>query len=433
MGRFLTRINVCVPTPNILNGEVWNVPGYKIVVDCDLPCLYLNKDMNSLGVDGYIWDKREKAENVVSAQQKSKNFTDDQKKHMRVVSVDDILEELKKKEEKNCMEEDVGQEDFVEIGKPSSDLVADPEEKNELFDAVTALADRLSGYNSRRLALRKAVSREDAVTLDLMHYIELTDEDDARQEEYAMLLRDSRIRRRRAKDMLKVLDALEGAAPAIISAAHWVKSTDKRSYHPRAIDPLPEGPAASGVLPGGDAVAGHMQPTQDGPADLPETGPEFDSESDSSLDAVSADTDTLIDNLVPDGANAFAISSLDTDPDAMDRGVAEEAQETSPSDDLDGRLVRFSIEFTEGYKKTHRPNKKGSWGALGEPDKVLGFARMAEAYMSAVLGGERSDEVVARLGRNPSEEKKYTQIARGTGFPGKVAKAWKTYRNRPAS
>ena len=49
MGRFLTRINVCVPTPNILNGEVWNVPGYKIVVDCDLPCLYLNKDMNSLG------------------------------------------------------------------------------------------------------------------------------------------------------------------------------------------------------------------------------------------------------------------------------------------------------------------------------------------------------------------------------------------------
>ena len=63
---------------------------------------------------------------------------------------------------------------------------------------------------------------------------------------------------------------------------------------------------------------------------------------------------------------------------------------------------------------------------------MLGFARMAEAYMSAVLGGEKSDEVAARLGRNPSDEKKYTQIARGTGFPGKVAKAWKAYRNRPA-
>lgn len=432
MGRFLTRINVCVPTPNILNGEVWNVPGYKIVVDCDLPCLYLNKDMNSLGVDGYIWDKREKAENVVSAQQKSKNFTDEQKKHMRVVSVDDLLTELKEKEERNCMEEEAGYEDFTDMGKTPSSLVVDPEEKNGLFDAVVALAEKLADYDSRRLALHKAVAREDAVTLDLMHYIELTDEDDTRQEEYAMLLRDSRIRRRRAKDMLKVLDALESAVPAIVSTAHWVKSADKRSYRPRAIGPLPEGAAAAGTLPDGDAVAWNMQPTQDGPADLPETGPEFDSESDSSLDAVSADTDTLIDNLVPDGANAFAISSLDTDPDAMDRGVAEEAQEISPSDDLNGRLVRFSIEFTEGYKKTHRPNKKGSWGALGEPDKVLGFARMAEAYMSAVLGGERSDEVVARLGRNPSDEKKYTQIARGTGFPGKVAKAWKAYRNRPA-
>lgn len=409
------------------------MPGYKIVVDCDLPCLYLNKDMNSLGVDGYIWDKREKAENVVSAQQKSKNFTDDQKKHMRVVSVDDILEELKKKEEKNCMEEDVDQEDFVEIGKPSSDLVADPEEKNELFDAVTALADRLSGYNSRRLALRKAVSREDAVTLDLMHYIELTDEDDARQEEYAMLLRDSRIRRRRAKDMLKVLDALEGAAPAIISAAHWVKSTDKRSYHPRAIDPLPEGAAAADALSGGDAVAGNVQPTKDELVELQEAEPEFDSESDSSLDVVSVDTDTMIDNLMPYGTSVLANSAQAAEPDVMDSDVAEETQETSPSDDLDGRLVRFSIEFTEEYKKTHRPNKKGSWGALGEPDKVLGFARMAEAYMSAVLDGERSDEVVTRLGRNPSDEKKYTQIARGTGFPGKVAKAWKGYRNRPTS
>lgn len=185
------------------------MPGYKIVVDCDLPWLYLNKDMKSLGVDGYIWDKREKAENVVNAQQKSKNFTDDQKKHMRVVSVDDLLAELKKKEKRDCVEEDVDQEDFVEIGKTSSDLITDPTEKNELFDAVSALADRLSGYDSRRSALRKAVAREDAVTLDLMHYIELTDKDDVRQEEYAMLLRDSRIRRRRAKDMLKVLDALE--------------------------------------------------------------------------------------------------------------------------------------------------------------------------------------------------------------------------------
>lgn len=255
------------------------------MVDCDLPRLYLNKDMNSLGVDGYIWDKREKAENVVSAQQKSKNFTDDQKKHMRVVSVDDLLAELKKKEERNCIEEDVDQEDFVEIGKTPSDLITDPEEKNALFDAVAALADRLSGYDSRRLALRKAVAREDAVALDLMHYIELTDEDDARQEEYAMLLRDSRIRRRRAKDMLKVLDALEGAVPAIVSTAHWVKSADKRSYRPCAIDPLPEGAAVADALSGGDAVAGNVQPTKDELVELQEAEPEFDSESESSLDA----------------------------------------------------------------------------------------------------------------------------------------------------
>ena len=174
-----------------------------------------------------------------------------------------------------------------------------------------------------------------------------------------------------------------------------------------------------------------MQSAKNSLADFSEAESEFDSESDSSLDAVSVDSDTMIDNLMPDGTNAFANSMQAADTNTMN--VAEETQAAVSSDDLDDRLARFSIEFTEEYKKTHRPNKKGSWGALGEQDKVLGFARMAEKYISAILDGERSDEVVARLGRNPSDEKKYMQIVRGTGFPGKVAKAWKTYRNRQTS
>lgn len=198
------------------------MPGYKIAVGYDTPQLFMNKNMNALEKQGHVWEKEEKAKNVIKAQKNSKNFTDEQKKSMHVVSVDELLAEQRKNDPDD--DEAGADEEPVETEPDDSDdslpdLTADPEKKERLFSAVVTLADMLSDYMRIRSSLSRAVGREDAITLDLMHYIELTDKDDKRQDEYASMLRECRIRRRRAKDMLIVFDALEDAVSSIVSAA----------------------------------------------------------------------------------------------------------------------------------------------------------------------------------------------------------------------
>lgn len=399
------------------------MPGYKIVVDGVQPQLYLNREMNSFVADGYVWNKRKKAENVVLAQQKSKSFTDDQKKHMHVICIDDMLTKTTKSEDdaaiKTLSDVDNSEKEVAPICSG---------EKDQLFDAVVSLAEKLTDYDIRREMLRKAVAREDAVTLDLLHYIELTDKDDARQNQYAVLLRESRIRRRRAKDMLKVMDDLSSAASSIISAAKWVKGTDKRSYRPRVIDPLPEETDVRDTAPNENSIHDNL-PLENNVPDI--TAQEYDSESDSSLDAVSADTDvSFSESMSGDECNFFDTAY---DSDGFDETTINNEEEAVTNNNLDVCLTRFSHEFANKYKETHKPNKKGSWGALGDPNKVLGFARMAEEYISVISNGSSPDDAIAKLTSEHANEKKYTQIANGTGFPGKVAKAWKTYRNRQTS
>lgn len=399
------------------------MPGYKIVVDCVQPQLYMNKEMNSFVADGYIWDKREKAENVVRTKQKSKSFTDDQKKHMHVVCVDNILtnagESKKDAANKTLSDVENSEKEFAPVC---------PDEKDQLFDAVVSLAEKLSDYDIRRELLRKAVAREDAVTLDLLHYIELTDEDDARQNQYAVLLRESRIRRRRAKDMLKVMDDLSSAASSIISAAKWVKGTDKRSYRTRVIDPLPEETDVRDTAPNENSIHDNL-PLESNVPDM--TAQKYNSESDSSLDAVSADTDvSFSESMSGDECNFFDTAY---DSDGFDETTINNEEEAVTNNNLDVCLTRFSHEFANKYKETHKPNKKGSWGALGDPNKVLGFARMAEEYISVISNGSSPDDAIAKLTSEHANEKKYTQIANRTGFAGKVAKSWMAYRNRPDS
>lgn len=189
------------------------MPGYRIAIGYDSPQLFLDRDMASLSKEGYVWTKREKAENVIVAGQSRKIWNENQKKSMRIVP-----------EEEQMAEKTSSDDLILEFPEDSSSIT---EEKNRLFDALLSLGDILTDYPHLRSLLRKAVSREDAETLDLLHYIELTDENDERQQDYAHMLRECRIRRRKAKDMLTVVDLLETAEPAIRSAAEWVRKADR--------------------------------------------------------------------------------------------------------------------------------------------------------------------------------------------------------------
>lgn len=123
----------------------------------------------------------------------------------------------------------------------------------------------------------------------------------------------------------------------------------------------------------------------------------------------------------------FEFSGSEQDGVGLSEGT-ENNIASSPAS-LEDCLVRFSVEFAADYRNTHKPNSKGKWSALGNPDKILEFAKLAEKYITAISDGKKSEDAIVRLGKTPKKEKEYRQIARGTGFAGKIAKSWKVYRN----
>lgn len=373
--------------------------------------------MASLSKEGYVWTKREKAENVIVAGQSRKMWNDNQKKSMRIIPEE---EQVAEKTSNDVVDSDLPED-------PSS-VVA--EEKDRLFDALLSLGDIFSDYPHLRSILCKAVSREDVVTLDLLHYIELTSEDDGRQQDYARMLRECRVRRRKAKDMLAVVDLLETAEPAIRSAAEWIRKADRRKYHARAVDPLPEvSEEASDMCVDTESNAlSSIQKTEECRHDY------ADCESDSSLDALIHTEDAYDFSSVESSDDPEIFFAEDSGEDASDDStdIADMNHEQSVAmnamNDSFDSLTSFSEEFSENYRATHKKRKDGEYGTLGEPEKVHILAEMAETYREAVAGANESEDVLGKLGKNASEKKIYFQISRGTGNAGKVAKAWLQYR-----
>lgn len=382
------------------------MPGYRIAIGYDSPQLFLDRDMASLSKEGYVWTKREKAENVIVAGQSRKMWNDNQKKSMRIIPEE---EQVAEKTSNDVVDSDLPED-------PSS-VVA--EEKDRLFDALLSLGDIFSDYPHLRSILCKAVSREDVATLDLLHYIELIDEDDKRQQDYARMLRECRVRRRKAKDMLAVVDLLETAEPAIRSAAEWVRKSDKRKYRARVVDPLPKMSAeASDMCVDTESNAlSSIRNTEEYPSD--------------GNDCVDLESDFSSAESSDDPKIFFAD---DSDEDASDDSADvtdmdhEQSIAINAMNDGSDSLTSFSEEFSENYRATHKKRKDGEYGMLGEPEKVHILAEMAETYREAVTGANESEDVLGKLGKNASEKKIYFQISRGTGNAGKVAKAWLQYR-----
>lgn len=395
------------------------MPGYRIAIGYDSPQLFLDRDMASLSKEGYVWTKREKAENVIVAGQARKMWNDNQKKSMRIIPEE---EQVAEKTSNDVVDSDLSED-------PSSVT----EENDRLFDAILALGDIFSDYPHLRSILCKAVSREDVVTLDLLHYIELTSEDDGRQQDYARMLRECRVRRRKAKDMLAVVDLLETAEPAIRSAAEWIQKAGKRKYRARAVDPLPEvSDEASDMCVDTESNAlSSIRNTEEYPSDGNDC---VDLENDSSLDALISAEDASDFSSAESSDDPKIFFAEDSDEDASDDStdVTDMDHEQSiainaMNDDSDS-LTSFSEEFSENYRATHKKRKDGEYGMLGEPEKVYKLAEMAETYRTAIVGADKPEEVLGKLGKNASEKKIYFQISRGTGNAGKVAKAWLQYR-----
>ena len=166
----------------------------------------------------------------------------------------------------------------------------------------------------------------------------------------------------------------------------------------------------------------------------------MDLESDSSLDALipiegaydfseaESSGDSEIFFAAASDAEASDDSADITDTDC-EQSVVVNALNDGPDSFADSdSFASFSEEFSENYRATHNKNKKGKYGALGEADKVHILAEMAETYRAAVASADKPEDVLGNLGKNASEKKIYSQISRGVGNAGKVAKALLQYR-----
>lgn len=335
--------------------------GYKIEIDCDSQKFYLSNDNISIDVDGYTWKEKRKAENVIKSIKKTKNFTYYQKQHMHVISISE-----EKTQEKIQMDTKLNN-----IPNSTSCLILDDNNKNELFNAVTELACKLRDYTNLNKTVNDNINREDLITLDLLHYIELTNENDPRQIKYLNLLRESRIRRRRAKDIQKVLDTLKPAISSIAFAEQWITGANDRVYKPRAIEPLPNN---------NEDRDGNINPVNE-------------------------------------------IMKLN---DVQDSIAYPNNVETNNFEDC---IVQFSKEFTEQYKATHKPRKNGNWCILGYQNKVIDVVRMVEKYKIAISNNKSSDKAISELSPDDMYKKRYTQIAKGRGYYGRIAKEWEKYKN----
>lgn len=83
--------------------------------------------------------------------------------------------------------------------------------------------------------LQEDIRHEDLVECDLMHAYEFFDLDSDKDSELGALMKESRLRRRKAKDLLTVIDKLNGDPEACL---YYIGNLDHRSYEPRVLDSL---------------------------------------------------------------------------------------------------------------------------------------------------------------------------------------------------
>lgn len=95
-----------------------------------------------------------------------------------------------------------------------------------------------SNMKYMRERLKEDIRHEDLVECDLMHAYEFFDLDSDKDSELGALMKESRLRRRKAKDLLTVIDKLGEFNGDPEACLYYIGNLDHRSYEPRVLDSL---------------------------------------------------------------------------------------------------------------------------------------------------------------------------------------------------
>ena len=186
--------------------------GYKILRESVSGPMYLCEDNKTFDSTGFTWKKRNSAEKVMSCfQQKGWGLS------IVEINIDDIQTKL------------------TNSGK-TIDAVFDEILPSNLASAVRQVSDKMDDLSTYQKYLNECLSLEDKVTSDLLHYIELNDdEDEEKMKEVYMLLKQSRKKRRDVKDKIKMLNSIKNNCidDVIDSLNKCRTSIDERYYSPK--------------------------------------------------------------------------------------------------------------------------------------------------------------------------------------------------------
>lgn len=111
--------------------------------------------------------------------------------------------------------------------------------QGDLFETVKAMQCLMASKQELIRRYERAIYYEDGYELDILHKLEMQDPGAGTPDhDYVRMLRESRLRRREAKDRLDVLKYLDQDPPDMESAVRFISRRDDRRYNPRVLKEL---------------------------------------------------------------------------------------------------------------------------------------------------------------------------------------------------
>lgn len=224
---------------------------------------YLTSDQKTVSPTGFVWSSEQAAKNAMGSFQAFVNRRHQPCASLKIVSpkvmqanakklVADAVkkagevESATKKENKGPTfpqtdDAKVSAEEHVEDAKPAEGpaqpIAISAENSSAVFhrlvDVTRAWSDMMAHADDDRALFARQMADEDLRMQDMLHLVELSDLTDAESVALVKQMKESRIRRREAKDAIAILDALSSATFQAQAVHLVIQNFDTRHYAPR--------------------------------------------------------------------------------------------------------------------------------------------------------------------------------------------------------
>ncbi len=210
--------------------------GYRVQVVSDglAGYQYLDQNQKTVSEQGYVWRSLSAAENSMKTFMHRLDTTMPGTS-IQVVEVDEnrpVSPSISAMSTENPKADD--------LSAISETIPASLPSFEELARTAGAWAEMMSHLEEYKKAYAARLSEEDLRTQDLLHYIELNEINDAEAVDIVRRLKESRLKRREAKDVLHLLELMKDAKPAADTVKRALGRLDRRIYTVRVDENLPE-------------------------------------------------------------------------------------------------------------------------------------------------------------------------------------------------